>query len=142
MDCNKEKDLFVGAGESGKTTVLKQMKLINASGFDASERENYRMIVFSNIITNMQTLLEIVDQLKIPLELETSKVRSVRSKQQFVLIFVLLCYVERRKLHPIRRPGISQRPALPTALFRAIETAMVGSRNSESLYTRKRLCIA
>ncbi|KAI8141035.1 guanine nucleotide-binding protein alpha-2 subunit [Fennellomyces sp. T-0311] len=65
--------LLLGAGESGKSTVLKQMKLINASGFDASERESFRMIVFSNTISIMQTLLEIVDQLKIPMELETSK---------------------------------------------------------------------
>ena len=51
------------------------MKLINASGFDDSERESFRMIVFSNVISIMQTLLEVVDQLDIPLELETSTVR-------------------------------------------------------------------
>ncbi|KAI9491631.1 guanine nucleotide-binding protein alpha-2 subunit [Zychaea mexicana] len=65
--------LLLGAGESGKSTVLKQMKLINASGFDASERESFRMIVFSNVINIMQTLLEVIDQLNIPLELETSQ---------------------------------------------------------------------
>ncbi|KAG2219889.1 hypothetical protein INT45_001634 [Circinella minor] len=64
--------LLLGAGESGKSTILKQMKLINASGFDDSERESFRMIVFSNVISIMQTLLEVVDQLDIPLELETS----------------------------------------------------------------------
>ncbi|KAI9313591.1 putative Gpa2-guanine nucleotide-binding protein alpha-2 subunit [Dichotomocladium elegans] len=69
--------LLLGAGESGKSTVLKQMRLLHAAGFDAQEREGYRMIVFSNVFSIMQTLLEIVQQLKIspgdPMLLETSK---------------------------------------------------------------------
>jgi guanine nucleotide-binding protein subunit alpha len=50
------------------------MKLIHASGFDASERESFRLIVFSNIISAMKILLEAVDQLKIPLQDESLKV--------------------------------------------------------------------
>ncbi|CDH53895.1 g-protein alpha subunit [Lichtheimia corymbifera JMRC:FSU:9682] len=57
--------LLLGAGESGKSTVLKQMRLLHAAGFSASERESYRVIVFSNIFSIMQTLLEIVQQLDI-----------------------------------------------------------------------------
>ncbi|CDS07444.1 hypothetical protein LRAMOSA01393 [Lichtheimia ramosa] len=55
--------LLLGAGESGKSTVLKQMRLLHAAGFSASERESYRVIVFSNIFSIMQTLLEITQQL-------------------------------------------------------------------------------
>lgn len=57
-----------GNGESGKSTVIKQMKLIHASGFDNSERESFRVIVFANITLAMQILLEIIEQLNIPLE--------------------------------------------------------------------------
>jgi hypothetical protein len=47
-----------GAGESGKSTVLKQMRLIHASGFKPSEREGFRVIVFLNVFQTMQTLIE------------------------------------------------------------------------------------
>ncbi|GAA5804055.1 hypothetical protein HPULCUR_009541 [Helicostylum pulchrum] len=62
--------LLLGNGESGKSTVIKQMRLIHASGFDASERESFRVIVFSNITVAMQILLEIIEQLNIPLQHE------------------------------------------------------------------------
>lgn len=57
----------IGAGESGKSTVLKQMRLIHASGFKESEREGFRIVVFLNIFTTMQTLLEAVDILNLKL---------------------------------------------------------------------------
>lgn len=59
----KKRYFVPGAGESGKSTVLKQMRLLHAAGFSASERESYRVIVFSNIFSIMQTLLEITQQL-------------------------------------------------------------------------------
>lgn len=66
--------LLLGAGESGKSTVLKQMKLIHASGFDENERESFRLIVFTNIVIAMQLLTEAMDQLNIPLEHESYRV--------------------------------------------------------------------
>ncbi|GAA5816427.1 hypothetical protein MFLAVUS_009956 [Mucor flavus] len=62
--------LLLGNGESGKSTVIKQMRLIHASGFDSSERESFRVIVFANITVAMQILLEIIEQLNIPLQHE------------------------------------------------------------------------
>lgn len=34
------------------------MRLIHASGFKSSEREGFRVVVFFNVFTTMQTLLE------------------------------------------------------------------------------------
>lgn len=56
-----------GAGESGKSTVLKQMRLIHASGFKSSEREGFRIVVFFNIFTTMQTILEALDSFNLQL---------------------------------------------------------------------------
>jgi len=58
----------VGAGESGKSTVLKQMRLLYASGFSRNEREDYRCIIFSNILNAFKILIDAMDQLEIRFE--------------------------------------------------------------------------
>ncbi|KAI9282361.1 guanine nucleotide binding protein, alpha subunit [Sporodiniella umbellata] len=64
------KVLLLGAGESGKSTLLKQLRLIHTSGFDDNERESYRIIVFSNIIMEIQTIFEAMQLLNIHFENE------------------------------------------------------------------------
>lgn len=39
--------LLLGAGESGKSTILKQMKLIHEGSYNNEERESYKEIIFS-----------------------------------------------------------------------------------------------
>lgn len=68
------KSLLLGAGESGKSTVLKQMRLIHASGFKASEREGFRIVVFFNVFSTIQTLLEALEVLNLELTDPISKV--------------------------------------------------------------------
>jgi len=49
--------LLLGAGESGKSTLFKQMTAIYGSGFPESERiDTYLPIIYSNAITSIQTL--------------------------------------------------------------------------------------
>lgn len=52
---------LIGAGESGKSTILKQMKLIHAAGFSKSDREDYRVIIFSNLLNSFKAVLEAMD---------------------------------------------------------------------------------
>eukprot|EP00732_Lithocolla_globosa_P004636 Lithocolla_globosa_v1_NODE_4378_length_1450_cov_119.556272.p1 type:complete len:356 gc:universal NODE_4378_length_1450_cov_119.556272:1284-217(-) len=54
---NEVKLLLLGAGESGKSTILKQMKILHQGGYNESERESYREIIWSNTIQSMQVLL-------------------------------------------------------------------------------------
>lgn len=61
------KMLLLGAGESGKSTILKQMQLIHGAGYSQQERESFREIVFSNVSQSMKTMLEAMEVLKIPL---------------------------------------------------------------------------
>jgi GTPase SAR1 family protein len=49
--------LLLGAGESGKSTLFKQMISIYGTGFPESERATFEPIIFNNIITSMQTLI-------------------------------------------------------------------------------------
>ncbi|ESK86580.1 g protein alpha subunit [Moniliophthora roreri MCA 2997] len=67
MAKNEIKMLLLGAGESGKSTVLKQMKLIHHGGYNDQERESYKEIIFSNTIQSMRAILEAMPQLDLTL---------------------------------------------------------------------------
>jgi len=60
----------LGAGESGKSTVAKQLKIIHMGGFDEDERKSYIPIIFTNIIYNMKTLISAAREMKFPIEKE------------------------------------------------------------------------
>lgn len=49
--------LLLGAGESGKSTLLRQLMEIHGKGFTDSEREVFRPIIFNNMITCMKSLI-------------------------------------------------------------------------------------
>jgi len=50
--------LLLGPGESGKSTVFKQMKIIQKNGgFTEEEKQQYRTIIVGNCITQMKVLL-------------------------------------------------------------------------------------
>jgi len=48
--------LLLGAGESGKSTLFKQMITIYGKGYPEAERRTFTPIIFNNIITSMKTL--------------------------------------------------------------------------------------
>ena len=50
------KMLLLGAGESGKSTIFKQMKIINKNGYTDAERAQFKSIVWSNTIVSMKSL--------------------------------------------------------------------------------------
>jgi len=50
--------LLLGAGESGKSTIAKQVKLIHLAGFTDPEIDQYKGTIYANIITSMQTLIQ------------------------------------------------------------------------------------
>ncbi|KAH9814822.1 guanine nucleotide-binding protein subunit alpha [Melampsora americana] len=64
---NEIKMLLLGAGESGKSTILKQMKLIHEGSYTPTERESYKEIVFSNTIQSMAVILDAMKMMQIPL---------------------------------------------------------------------------
>ena len=69
--------ITLGAGESGKSTVLKQMRLIHAAGFSASEKEAYRIVVFENVVSSMQAMLEAMDILRIEMDVQKNLILAV-----------------------------------------------------------------
>uniref|UniRef100_A0A7E4V171 Guanine nucleotide-binding protein G(I) subunit alpha n=1 Tax=Panagrellus redivivus TaxID=6233 RepID=A0A7E4V171_PANRE len=57
--------LLLGAGESGKSTIVKQMKIIHETGYSDEERKAYRPVVYSNTIQSMMAIIRAMGQLKI-----------------------------------------------------------------------------
>jgi GTPase SAR1 family protein len=49
--------LLLGAGDSGKSTIAKQMKIIHLDGFSEEERMGYKTTIANNIVTAMRTLI-------------------------------------------------------------------------------------
>lgn len=50
--------LLLGAGESGKSTLFKQMIQLYGPGFGKAELRAFEPIIYNNIITSMHTLIE------------------------------------------------------------------------------------
>lgn len=59
------KILLLGAGESGKSTVVKQVKLIWKGAVTAKERQEYAQAIRKNCIDCMQTMIENMEVLNI-----------------------------------------------------------------------------
>jgi len=59
--------LLLGAGESGKSTIAKQMKIIHLEGFPEEERATYKSIIYNNVVTSMKVLVNASRDLGIPI---------------------------------------------------------------------------
>lgn len=55
--------LLLGAGESGKSTIFKQMKVINKNGYSDAEKKTFQSIVWSNTVVSLKTLFEAYEKL-------------------------------------------------------------------------------
>ncbi|MED6289765.1 Guanine nucleotide-binding protein subunit alpha-13 [Characodon lateralis] len=60
------KILLLGAGESGKSTFLKQMRIIHGQDFDQQAREDFRGTIYSNVIKGIRVLVDAREKLHIP----------------------------------------------------------------------------
>ena len=61
------KALLLGAGESGKSTILKQMRLISQGAHTPEERIAYKEVIFSNAVQSMQVVVDAMEDLGIDL---------------------------------------------------------------------------
>lgn len=65
---NEVKILLLGAGESGKSTVLRQFKLIHEGSYTEQEREAFREIIYSNTIQSMHVIIDAMDAMNIQIQ--------------------------------------------------------------------------
>uniref|UniRef100_A0AAY5KWP5 Adenylate cyclase-inhibiting G alpha protein n=1 Tax=Esox lucius TaxID=8010 RepID=A0AAY5KWP5_ESOLU len=74
--------LLLGAGESGKSTIVKQMKIIHEDGYSEEECKQYRVVVYSNTIQSIIAIIRAMGRLKVDFK-EPSRADDAR--QLFVL---------------------------------------------------------
>jgi len=66
--------LLLGAGESGKSTLVKQMKIIHGDGYNNEELKSYRPTIADNLVHSMRAVLEAMGALKINLGSQDNRV--------------------------------------------------------------------
>ena len=59
------KILLLGAGESGKSTFLKQMRIIHGKDFDTDALNEFRPVIYSNVLKGMKVLADARRKLRI-----------------------------------------------------------------------------
>lgn len=59
--------LILGAGQSGKSTLLKAMKLFCGDTYSLAERHAFKYIVFDNVVQSMRAILNYMETMEIPL---------------------------------------------------------------------------
>lgn len=62
-DAEIVKLLLLGAGESGKSTIFKQMRVLYGKGFDDESRKSCNPVICSNLISGARTVLEVTEKM-------------------------------------------------------------------------------
>ncbi|CAB3366323.1 Hypothetical predicted protein [Cloeon dipterum] len=57
--------LLLGTGESGKSTFIKQMRIIHGAGYSDDDKKGFIKLVYQNIFMAMQSMIRAMDMLKI-----------------------------------------------------------------------------
>ncbi|XP_034400291.1 guanine nucleotide binding protein (G protein) alpha v1 isoform X3 [Cyclopterus lumpus] len=75
-EMNVVKILLLGAAESGKSTLVKQMKIIHSHGFTKQELTSFKPAVLDNLLTSMKFVLHGMGVLRINLANTRNKVHA------------------------------------------------------------------
>lgn len=68
--------LSVGSGESGKSTIVKQMKIIHQDGFSKEELLPWKLIIYKNIVESIQSIVTAMKKFNYEFETSKDQVRS------------------------------------------------------------------
>lgn len=63
-----------GTGESGKSTFIKQMRIIHGAGYSEEDKRGFTRLVYQNIFTAMQAMIRAMETLRILYKYEQNKV--------------------------------------------------------------------
>ncbi|XP_041825084.1 guanine nucleotide-binding protein G(q) subunit alpha-like [Melanotaenia boesemani] len=69
--------LLLGTGESGKSTFIKQMRIIHGCGYSDEDKRGFTRLVYQNIFTAMQAMIQAMNSLQIPYKYENNKANAI-----------------------------------------------------------------
>ena len=69
--------LLLGTGESGKSTIVKQMKIIHGDGYSNEELNNFKTFVHSNLLTSMTEVINATEKLNIQLHRSSNQAHAM-----------------------------------------------------------------
>ncbi|ORY43773.1 G-alpha protein, partial [Rhizoclosmatium globosum] len=111
--------ILLGSGDSGKSTVLKQLKILRGGGFSDEERAIYKRRVWSNIIDAMKMLVSSLDTFQLDLTAPDNK-----ALQQFIFDQEFLDHIVDaiRKLwkDPVIQEAVKRANELPEFFYTSI----------------------
>ena len=61
--------LLLGAGESGKSTVIKHMRFIHGDGYKVNDQRIFIKHIYQNCLSSIQKLINAMKQVIIPMDL-------------------------------------------------------------------------
>uniref|UniRef100_A0A8D0AUJ5 Guanine nucleotide-binding protein subunit alpha n=1 Tax=Sander lucioperca TaxID=283035 RepID=A0A8D0AUJ5_SANLU len=73
--------LLLGTGESGKSTFIKQMRIIHGAGYSDEDKRGFIRLVYQNIFTSMQSMIRATETLKIPYKFEQNRSNAMLVKE-------------------------------------------------------------
>ncbi|XP_058138251.1 guanine nucleotide-binding protein subunit alpha-11 [Dasypus novemcinctus] len=77
-DARRElKLLLLGTGESGKSTFIKQMRIIHGAGYSEEDKRGFTKLVYQNVFTAMQAMVRAMETLKILYKYEQNKANAL-----------------------------------------------------------------
>ncbi|KAM9848967.1 guanine nucleotide-binding protein subunit alpha-14-like [Aulostomus maculatus] len=94
------KILLLGTGESGKTTFIRQMRIIHGRGFSEEERKGFAKCIFQNIFTAIKAMTGAMTTLRIPY---ANPQNEIYAKWLQEVNTVLVTQLERGYVDAIRR---------------------------------------
>ena len=77
------KILLLGSGESGKSTIVKQMKIIHLHGYTPEELLSYRSVVNRNVVESAQALVLAMRKFGFDCQHSANRVRSLLISETF-----------------------------------------------------------
>jgi len=75
--------LLLGAGESGKSTIAKQMKILFKESFSEEERNSYKSIIYNNCVSSMRTIAKAANTLGINIAAQDALAKVMEGNEDY-----------------------------------------------------------
>ncbi|XP_029469510.1 guanine nucleotide-binding protein subunit alpha-11-like [Rhinatrema bivittatum] len=99
--------LLLGTGESGKSTFIKQMRIIHGTGYSSEERKGFARLVYQNIFMSMQAMIGAMETLRVQYTWEENRYKGKLVNEVDVYQVVMLEKLQANAIQSLwNDPGI------------------------------------